>query len=137
VANACLEFLQGQHLQDNAGRSGQHLKAGLDELLGRHALVGHFHGRGLFYSVDLVTDRNSMTPAKLAARWVCERMKALGVLVSSTGPLGNIIKIRPPLAFSVSDASKCLTALDAALMEMPADLRVSSIRSEHGRSMQA
>jgi 4-aminobutyrate aminotransferase-like enzyme len=119
VANACLDVLHGEDLQGNAARSGEHLKAGLDELRARHELVGHVHGRGLFYGVELVCDRNSLAPAKLAARWVRERMKKLGVLVSSTGPLGNIIKIRPPLVFSISDASKCLTALDTALMEVP------------------
>jgi 4-aminobutyrate aminotransferase-like enzyme len=46
-------------------------------------------------------------------------MKALGVLVSSTGPLGNIIKIRPPLVFSEADASRCLEALETALDELP------------------
>jgi len=54
-------------------------------------------------------------------------MKTMGVLVSSTGPLGNIIKIRPPLVFSASDASKCLAVLDAALAQVPADLRQSQI----------
>jgi 4-aminobutyrate aminotransferase-like enzyme/Ser/Thr protein kinase RdoA (MazF antagonist) len=119
VANACLDVLQGEDLQRNAARTGEYLKAGLDELLERHELVGHVHGRGLFYGVELVSDRKSLAPAKAAARWVRERMKALGVLVSSTGPLGNIIKIRPPLVFSISDASKCLTALDTALTEVP------------------
>jgi len=123
VANACLDVLQGEDLQGNAARSGEALRVGLDELFNRHEVVGHVHGRGLFWGVELVSDSKSLTPAKLAARWVRERMKALGVLVSSTGPLGNIIKIRPPLVFSLSDASRCLAALDTALTEIPADLR--------------
>lgn len=57
-------------------------------------------------------------------------MPALGVLVSSTGPLGNIIKIRPPLVFSEADAARCLDALETALSEVPAALR--STVSEHG-----
>jgi 4-aminobutyrate aminotransferase-like enzyme len=127
VGNACLDVLQGEDLQGNAARTGADLKAGLEELLKRHDLVGHIHGRGLFFGVELVCDRSSLVPAKLAARWVRERMKAMGVLVSSTGPLGNIIKIRPPLVFSASDASQCLVALDRSLTEAPADLRVSHI----------
>lgn len=125
VANACLDVLQGEDLQGNAARSGALLKAGLDELLGRHELVGHVHGRGLFYGVELVTQRDTAAPARFAARWVRERMKQLGVLVSSTGPFGNIIKIRPPLVFSASDVGRCLTALETALTEVPADQRKS------------
>ena len=123
VANACLDVLQGEDLQGNALRSGARLREGLEELSARHELIGHIQGRGLFLGVELVTDRNSKAPAKLAARWVRERMKTMGVLVSSTGPLGNIIKIRPPLAFSLSDVAHCLDVLDQALAQVPADLR--------------
>jgi 4-aminobutyrate aminotransferase-like enzyme/Ser/Thr protein kinase RdoA (MazF antagonist) len=123
VGNACLDVLIGEDLQGNAARSGAALMEGFKALMGRHQLIGHIQGRGLFLGVELVTDRNSRDPAKLAARWVRERMKALGVLVSSTGPFGNIIKIRPPLVFSLADAARCLEALDIALSEVPADLR--------------
>lgn len=126
VANATLDVLQGDELQDRALHVGAHLKALLDGLMQRHELVGHIHGRGLFYGVELVAERKSRKPAKLAARWVRERMKTLGVLVASTGPLGNIIKIRPPLSFNVHDANTCFEALDRSLAEVPPDRRLSS-----------
>lgn len=124
VANAALDVLQGEGLQANAAKVGAYLKAALDGLMDRHQLVGHVHGRGLFHGVELVADRVSRAPAKLAARWVRERMKASGVLVASTGPLSNIIKIRPPLVFSIADADRCLEALDTALTQVPPDLRM-------------
>lgn len=127
VGNACLDVLWGEDLQGNAHRSGAVLRAGLDELLNRHELIGHIQGRGLFLGVELVTDRSTRAPAKLAARWVRERMKAAGVLVSSTGPFGNIIKIRPPLVFSQADAARCLQALEMALNELPAQLRSGTV----------
>ncbi|WP_186414938.1 MULTISPECIES: aminotransferase class III-fold pyridoxal phosphate-dependent enzyme [unclassified Pannonibacter] len=123
VANACLDVLWGEDLQGNARRSGEILKAGLEEMQARHELIGHIQGRGLFLGVELVTSRETKAPAKLAARWVREHMKSSGVLVSSTGPLGNIIKIRPPLVFSAADAAICLQALDSALQQVPAGLR--------------
>ncbi|PYB69855.1 MULTISPECIES: aminotransferase class III-fold pyridoxal phosphate-dependent enzyme [Rhizobium] len=122
VGNACLDVLVGEDLQGNAARSGSFLMSGLRALMERHEIIGHIQGRGLFLGVELVTDRETRAPAKLAARWVRERMKALGVLVSSTGPFGNIIKIRPPLVFSLADGERCLEALDIALKEVPADL---------------
>ncbi|PDT27939.1 hypothetical protein CO660_19780 [Rhizobium sp. L9] len=127
VGNACLDVLWGEDLQGNARKNGGILKVGLDDLLKRHELVGHIQGRGLFLGVELVTDRDTRAPAKLAARWVRERMKALGVLVSSTGPFGNIIKIRPPLVFSDSDAARCLEALETALEEVPFHLRSATV----------
>jgi 4-aminobutyrate aminotransferase-like enzyme len=123
VANATLDVLEGDALQDNARRVGAHVKASLDALLERHDLVGHIHGRGLFYGVELVADRATKAPAKLAARWVRERMKSLGVLVASSGPLGNIIKIRPPLCIDSQEADACIAALDRSLGEVPVDRR--------------
>lgn len=123
VGNACLDVLQGEDLQGNALRSGTHLRDGLLRLQDQHPVIGHIQGRGLFLGVELVTDRDTRAPAKRAARWVRERMKALGVLVTSTGPLGNIIKIRPPLVFSTTNADRCLAALSQALTDLPASLR--------------
>ena len=125
VGNACLDVLFGEDLQGNAKRSGEALKTGLEALQSRHKIVGHIQGRGLFLGVELVSDRETKVPAKLAARWVREHMKSAGVLVSSTGPFGNIIKIRPPLAFSLSDAERCLEALDGALGQVPQELLTS------------
>jgi len=127
VGNACLDVLWGEDLQANARKSGGVLKAGLHDLLKRHELIGHIQGRGLFLGVELVTDRATKSPAKLAARWVRERMKALGVLVSSTGPFGNIIKIRPPLVFSEADAARCLEALETALSDVPRGFRSTPV----------
>lgn len=126
VGNACLDVLQGEGLQANAARSGAQMMTDLRHLADRHELIGHIHGRGLFLGVELVTDRDSREPAKLAAHWVRERMKALGVLVSSTGPFGNVIKMRPPLVFGLAEVARCVEALDLALSELPDDLRRSA-----------
>jgi len=125
VGNACLDVLFGEDLQGNAKRSGEALRSGLEVLQLRHKIVGHIQGRGLFLGVELVSDRETKVPAKLAARWVREHMKSAGVLVSSTGPFGNIIKIRPPLAFSLTDAERCLEALDRALGQVPKEFLTS------------
>lgn len=42
-------------------------------------------------------------------------MRERGVLVGVDGPHANVIKIRPPLVFSESDADRLLEALDLSL----------------------
>lgn len=123
VGNACLDVLLAEDLQSRALHSAAHLRAGLMRLAGSVPLIGHIQGRGMFLGVELVTDRATKAPARLAARWLRERMKDLGTLVTSTGPLGNIIKIRPPLVFGAADADRCLATLARALAELPAELR--------------
>ncbi|MFT3671567.1 aminotransferase class III-fold pyridoxal phosphate-dependent enzyme [Aestuariivirga sp.] len=128
VANACLDVLQGERLQDRAAATGAHLLAGLHDLMKRYDIIGHIHGRGLFLGVELVLDRETREPAKFAARWVRERLKSLGVLVASTGPLGNIIKIRPPLAFGAQQADQFLDALHKVLLNLPSQADFAVIK---------
>ena len=42
-------------------------------------------------------------------------MKERGILLSTDGPLHNVIKIKPPLAFSRMDADVLLSNLDSVL----------------------
>jgi 4-aminobutyrate aminotransferase-like enzyme len=125
VANAVLDVLHAPGFCDQVLRVGEHLCEGLKELVGRHHVIGHVHGRGLFYGIELVTDRSSRAPARHAARWVRERMRQNGVLIASTGPLGNILKIRPPLAMSCDDANLCLEVLEEAVSHLPPETLIN------------
>ncbi len=73
-------------------------------------------GAGLFIGVDL--DLPSGEPAAEAAIAVVNRMRESGVLISATGPGGNVLKIRPPLVFQPEHADILLGALSEALNAM-------------------
>jgi 4-aminobutyrate aminotransferase-like enzyme len=45
-------------------------------------------------------------------------MKELGVLLSTDGPLHNVIKIKPPLVFGREDADCLVEKLEVALREI-------------------
>ena len=44
-------------------------------------------------------------------------MRDLGVLVSTDGPLHNVLKIKPPLAFNEANAERLADTLDTVLRE--------------------
>ncbi|TJX41463.1 MAG: aminotransferase class III-fold pyridoxal phosphate-dependent enzyme, partial [Mesorhizobium sp.] len=46
---------------------------------------------------------------------VVEAMREDGVLISSCGPRGNVLKIRPPLPFARDNAEQLAETLDRAL----------------------
>jgi 4-aminobutyrate aminotransferase-like enzyme len=46
---------------------------------------------------------------------VTEAMRERGVLLSATGPAGNVLKIRPPLVFRREHADLLLQTLDEVL----------------------
>ena len=54
-------------------------------------------------------------PAAGHARQVTEALRERGILISATGPDGNVLKIRPPLVFQREHADLLLQALDDAL----------------------
>jgi len=80
-------------------------------------LIGDVRGRGLFIGVELVRDREALEPADVEAAQVVEHMKERGVLLSIDGPVHNVIKIKPPLVFSRTNAEFLISALDHVLRD--------------------
>ncbi len=115
IGIAVLETVHAENLQAHAREVGRHLLGRLHELKRRHALIGEVRGAGLFLGVELVTDRQSLAPATRAAAAIANHMRDLGVLLGTDGPFHNVIKIRPPLPFTVQDADALVEALDTAL----------------------
>ncbi len=122
VGLAVLDVIEEERLQENARRVGERLRAGLLELAHRHALIGDVRGRGLYIGVELVLDRASLEPAPRHASYIIERLRDHGILLSTDGPLHNVLKIKPPLVFTAADADRLVDALDRVLDETPARL---------------
>jgi len=114
---AVLDVLEQDGLQARARRVGEHLLAALRDLQDRRALIGDVRGSGLFLGVELVRDRATLEPATDEASYVVDRLRELGVLAGTDGPFGNVLKLRPPLIFSETDASLFVRRLDEVLAE--------------------
>ena len=114
---AVLDVLRDERLQEHALRVGSRLLAGLRELIERHPIVGDARGSGLFLGLELVRDRATLEPAADAAAYLVNRLRDRGILAGTDGPYHNVIKIRPPLPFSASDADLLLEMLDELLRE--------------------
>lgn len=114
---AVLDVMEDESLQERAREVGEGLLSRLRELAGRHPLIGDVRGLGLFIGVELVLDRDELIPATQLAAYVVERMKDLGILLSTDGPFSNVLKIKPPLVFSSADAELLVDTLDRVLAE--------------------
>ena len=71
----------------------------------------------MFLGAELVRDRDTLEPAGVEASYVSNRMKDLGVLVSTDGPFHNVLKMKPPMVFTQADADRFIAALDRVLAE--------------------
>jgi 4-aminobutyrate aminotransferase-like enzyme len=117
IGLAVLDVLGEEGLQEHARLVGERLLAGLGPLIERHALVGDVRGSGLFVGVELVRDRETLVPAAAEASYVANRMREEGILLGTDGPYHNVVKIRPPMPFDVSNADRLVETLDHVLNE--------------------
>jgi 4-aminobutyrate aminotransferase-like enzyme len=97
-----LEVVREENLQAHALHVGNHLLAGLHELNPRHEVIRDIRGSGLFLGVELVHEAGN----------VVNQMRDKGILLGTEGPLKNVIKIRPPMPFSLEDADLVIETLD-------------------------
>jgi 4-aminobutyrate aminotransferase-like enzyme len=115
IGREVLSVVDDERLQAHADDVGSRLLAGLRELQQRHELIGDVRGLGLFLGVELVKSRDTKEPATKEADEVVNRMREDGVLLGTDGPFHNVIKIRPPMPFSLTDAARLLETLEKAL----------------------
>lgn len=114
---AVLDVIDDERVLDRVRDAGASLQGALAELAGAHHAIGHVRGVGLACGVEIVSDRTARTADGARARAVRDRMRHHGVLIGTSGRAGNILKLRPPLAFGAEHVPVLVSALDAALAE--------------------
>ena len=115
VGLAVLEVIEREGLQQHALAMGNRLMAGLKEMQTRRPLIGDVRGLGLFIGAELVRDRETLEPADTEASQIIDEMKWRVFLLSTDGPLHNVLKIKPPLVIDERDVDETLIALDDVL----------------------
>jgi 4-aminobutyrate aminotransferase-like enzyme len=117
IGLAVLDVVLEEELQGHALRVGEHLLSRLRPLRDRYPIVGDVRGSGLFLGVELVRDRDTLEPAGEEASFVANRMREEGILLGTDGPSHNVVKIRPPMPFTESDADLLAAAMDRILAQ--------------------
>ena len=114
VGMAVLDVLEQENLQQSAKDVGAYFRQGLNTLSKRYPRIADIRGAGLFIGVEIASNSTSQDPAQLAAQ-IVNAMRERRVLISATGPRGNILKIRPPLVFSRANVDLFLENLKDVL----------------------
>jgi 4-aminobutyrate aminotransferase-like enzyme len=115
VGLAVLDVLRDERLLENAQAVGSYVLSGMHALQKRHPIIGDVRGKGMFFAVEMVTDRETREPAGARTKAIVNAMREAGVLISRIGPHDNILKIRPPMSFSTQNADLLLATLDTVL----------------------
>jgi 4-aminobutyrate aminotransferase-like enzyme len=118
AALAVLDVIADEGLQENARLVGEYLRAGLSRIAAADERIGQVRGAGLFIGVDFARDPKNREPDEATALAMVNQLRRLRVLISASGPLGHVLKIRPPLSFSKSDGDEFLDCFGRALASL-------------------
>jgi taurine---2-oxoglutarate transaminase len=119
TAVATMTAMTDEHLVEHAAQIGDSVLApGLAELAQRHRVIGDVRGRGVFFALDLVSDRATRAPlapygaSSPAMAELLAACKAERLLIFSNF---NRIHVVPPCTISADEARDGLGRLDRAL----------------------
>ncbi len=118
AALATIEVIEREHLCEKASERGAYMKKRLNEMAGKHSLIGDIRGEGLILGVELVKDKGTKEPANREAAKVCYRAWENGLILGYVGQNSNIIEITPPLIITEEEAERGLQILEATLSEV-------------------
>ena len=114
TAMAVLRVVQDEGLQASAHDVGGYFVAGLRDLAKSHACIGQVRAAGLFIGVEVI-DGDPLTPDAAKTARIVNGMRQARVLISSSGPRSNVLKIRPPLVFNRANVDYFLEKFEAVL----------------------
>jgi 4-aminobutyrate aminotransferase-like enzyme len=111
---AVLGVIRDEGLVDHARTVGGHLAGRLRALASRHPMFGQVRAAGLYVGVDVVDPATGAADPAGAAR-VVNDLREARILISASGPRGNVLKLRPPLPFAREHADLFVDALASVL----------------------
>mgnify|MGYP000492034413 CR=1 FL=1 len=122
TAVATIQVMKDEKMVENAASIGEKiLGPGIHELAKKHKLIGDIRGRGVFWGVDLVTDRATREPLAPYGG----SSPAMNELVAACRKNGlmpfnnfNRIHLCPPCNISEADAKLGLEIIDKSLGEV-------------------
>ncbi len=117
---AGLASIQVYEEEKLAGRSlemGAYFLRRLEELSERHSIVGEVRGRGLMVAVELVSDRTTREPLRVAKKASDMALKK-GLLIYPGGHHGNVLAFLPPLIIDKEQVDTAVGIVDEVLLDM-------------------
>jgi len=118
ASHAVLDVLADEHVLPRVVDAGRVLRSSVKAATIGHERVGDVRGMGLANGIEIVTDLTSQRPDPVGAAAVKNAMRERGVLVGTTGRAENVLKVRPPLAFTAEHVPLFVAALTAALARL-------------------
>ena len=118
AANVVLDELIDMDAAQRTQKLGVRLREGLHAAASAAGVDMAVRGSGLMVGLDLLPGTGSPDEAGQAVKRIVNRLRQRGVLVSSTGVYGEVVKIRPPLVVNADDIDFLVNRAAEVLAEL-------------------
>ena len=120
---AAVRAIIEDNLSARARAHGDHATERLRALQQRTNIIGDVRCPGLMVSFEVVTDKESKTPARKETSEIFRRAQARGVILGESryAGLGNLIKVKPPLDITPDLLDQALNVVDEVVLEVARD----------------
>lgn len=123
---ATLQIFHAENLVQNSAIMGEYLGQKLRHAFSEHTHVGDIRGRGLFWAIELVADRESKEPfpASRHLAWeIWQRAFDLGLITyysqgCADGASGDLVMLGPPLIANQTQIDEMVQILQQAIQEV-------------------
>jgi len=114
AACATLEVLEEEKLVEKAQKMGNYFTTRLKEMQNKYEIIGDIRGPGLMIGIELVKNRKTKEMDSEACHTIVKEAVEDGVIFgeSKFKGIGNVLKIKPPLVISESQADRVLEVLE-------------------------
>ena len=113
-----LDIIINEKMQAHAKEVGNYLMDLFKKLMAKYPIISDVRGHGLFIGVELVKNRITKEPAVNEINFIVEKMKEFGFLLSTDGPLHNVLKIKPPLPFNKQNSDDLIYFFELILKDL-------------------
>jgi adenosylmethionine-8-amino-7-oxononanoate aminotransferase len=123
VAAEVIRTIRDEGLLENSAEMGKRLEVGLREIADGSSHIGQVRGRGLLQGIELVTDKDTLTPLAGASYALAGLARDRHLMIySCPTPLGDTtieaVLLAPPLTINEGDVDEILNRLGDAVTDL-------------------
>ncbi len=110
IGLSVLEVIEEEKLQENARQVGDYYASLFRNLKQDFDCIGDVRGSGLFLGVEIMRS-GTTEPDTNFASFIKNELRNRNILISTDGPHDNVLKTKPPLCFSKSNAKEVVETI--------------------------
>ena len=113
-----LNFIKHEGILNETQKKGEYLIKRLKELEEKYEIIGDVRGLGLMIGVEVVKDKIKKFPDREKALKIIWRCWERGLLMTTYGKYGNVLRIAPPLVIERTEIDKAIDIIDASVKDV-------------------